>query len=239
MALLLAVCAPLAQAETASGAWRQTVFVYGMAVALDGDAQVGPLEVPVDVSLSDFFDSLKFGALAAYRIENGEWSFTGDVTYMNLGTTNRTQGGRATASLDTEQTTVMLTVGRRVMPHLEAQFSMAYFDVEADLRLTVLSLDTTVSRGADWWDPLVGLNFTYPISDKWGFTLRGDIGGFGIGSNLTWHGLTRFTYQQNDRLAWYVGYRAIAYDYEEGRGRDFLNYDLVQHGPGAGVAFSF
>jgi hypothetical protein len=51
--------------------------------------------------------------------------------------------------------------------------------------------------------------------------------------------LTRFTYQQNDRLAWYVGYRAIAYDYEEGRGRDFLNYDLVQHGPGAGVAFSF
>jgi hypothetical protein len=237
--VLLGVFAPLAQAQSNSGEWRQTVFLYGMGVAVDGDAQVGPLAVPVDVGLSDFFDSLKFGALAAYRIEDGEWSFTGDLTYMNLGQSNRTQQGRASASLDIEQLTFMATAGYRVRPHLEALLSLAYFDLSADLRVRLLQQVRTASRDADWVDPLLGLNYEIPVSGKWRFNLRGDIGGFGVGSDLTWHALTRFTYQQSDRFAWYVGYRAIAYDYEDGKGLNYQHYDLVQHGPGAGIAFSF
>lgn len=239
MTLLLCATAPLVQAQNESGDWRQTVFLYGMGVAVDGDAQVGPLQVPVDVSLSDFFDSLKFGALAAYRIEDGQWSFTGDLTYMNLGQSNRTQQGRASAGLDTEQLTFMATAGYRVMPHLEALLSLAYFDVSADLRVRLLEQVQTASRDVDWVDPLVGLNYEIPISGKWRYALRGDIGGFGFGSDFTWHALTKVTYQQSDRFSWYVGYRAIAYDYEEGKGLNYQNYDLVQHGPGAGVAFSF
>ena len=68
------------------------------------------------------------------------------------------------------------------------------------------------------------------MSSKWRFTLRGDIGGFGVGSDLTWHALTKFTYRQSDSFSWYLGYRAIAYDYEDGQGRNYQNYDLVQHG---------
>jgi len=73
---LVAIGAP-ALAESPAGDWRQTVFLCGMGAAIDGDAQIGPLQVPVDVGLSDFFDSLKFGAMAAYRVESEEWSFTG------------------------------------------------------------------------------------------------------------------------------------------------------------------
>jgi hypothetical protein len=228
-----------AQAQSSAGDWRHTVFLYGMGAAIDGDAQVGNLQVPVDVGMSDFFDSLKFGAMAAYRMDNGEWSFSGDATYMNLGQTERTQQNRASASLDTEQATFMATVGRRVMPDLEVLFSLAYFDVTADLRVRLLQQVRTASRDASWLDPLVGLSYDIPVSGKWRFALRGDIGGFGVGSDLTWHALTKFTYQQSDRFGWYLGYRAIAYDYEDGEGRNFQNYDLVQHGPGAGVAFSF
>ena len=239
MAMLLAAFAPLAQAQTGSGDWRQTVFLYGMGATIDGDAQVGPLQVPVDVGMSDFFDSLKFGAMAAYRIADDQWSFTTDLTYMNLGQSKRTQQGRASAGLDTEQWTFMATGGYRIAPHLEALLSLAYFDVSADLRLRVLQQVQTASRDVDWVDPLVGLNYDIPISGKWRYTLRGDIGGFGFGSDLTWHALTKFTYEQSDRFSWYVGYRAIAYDYEEGKGLNYQNYDLVQHGPGAGVAFHF
>lgn len=239
IALLLAAFAPLTQAQSDPGEWRQSVFLYGMGAAIDGDAQVGPLQVPVDVGISDFFDSLKFGAMAAYRIQNEEWSFTGDVTYMNLGSSESTQQGRASAGLDTEQWTAMATLGRRVAPNLEALLSLAYFDVSADLRLRLLQQVRTASRSANWVDPLVGLNYEIPISGKWRFTLRGDVGGFGFGSDLTWHALTKFTYQQSDRFTWYLGYRAIAYDYEEGQGSSYQHYDLVQHGPGAGIAFHF
>jgi hypothetical protein len=239
LAVLLGVFAPLAQAQSESGDWRQTVFLYGMGATIDGDAQIGPLEVPVDVGMSDFFDTLKFGAMAAYRIQNEEWSFAGDVTYMNLGSSQTTQRGRASLGLDTEQWTVMATVGRRVAPHLEALLSLAYFDVSADLRVRLLQQVRTASSDASWVDPLVGLNYEIPVSGKWRYTLRGDVGGFGFGSDLTWHALTKFTYQQSDRLTWYLGYRAIAYDYEEGQGLRYERYDLVQHGPGAGIAFHF
>ena len=48
-------------------------------------AQIGPVKVDVDASMSDVFDALEFGAMLAYRVENGTWSFMGDATYMGLG----------------------------------------------------------------------------------------------------------------------------------------------------------
>ena len=227
-------------AEAPASDWRQTVFLYGMVPMINGDAQVGPLEVPVDSSMDDFFDTLDFGAMAAYRIENDEWSFAADATFMNLSDSRQTAQGRASARLQTEQTTFMVTGGRRVEPHLEALFSLAYFDVSADLRVRVLQQVREVSREVDWIDPMIGLNYDRPLSGKWRITLRGDVGGFGLGSDFTWHALTKFTYQHSERWSWYFGYRAIAYDYEDdGEGFDYQRYDLLQHGPGAGIAFSF
>jgi hypothetical protein len=236
---LLGAISPLAAAQDSPQPteWRQTVMFYGMGASISGDAQVGPLQVPVDVGMSDFFDSLKFGAMVAYGVANDDWSIAGDVTYMNLGQSNSTQQNRASAGLDVEQITAMATVGRRILPHVEALVSLAYFDVSADLRLRLLQQVRTASRDADWLDGLVGLRYQVPVSGKWSFTLRGDIGGGG--SDLTWHALTRVTHQTSERFGWYVGYRAIAYDYEDGTGLNYQHYDLVQHGPGAGVAFSF
>jgi hypothetical protein len=239
IAMVLVAFAPLVHAQSESGDWRQSVFLYGMVPMIEGDAQVGNLQVDVDTNMSDFFDNLKFGAMAAYRIENDQWSFAGDLTYMNLGQSQSTQQGRASVGLDVDQVTFMATAGRRVTPHLEALLSLAYFDVSADLRVRLLQQVRTASRDASWVDPLVGLNYEIPVSSHWRFTLRGDIGGFGVGSDLTWHALTKFTYRQSDSFSWYLGYRALAYDYEDGRDRNYQNYDLVQHGPGAGIAFSF
>jgi hypothetical protein len=239
VAVALLTSSATALAESPTGDWRQTVFLYGMVPMIEGDAQVGNLQVDVDTNMSDFFDNLKFGAMAAYRIEDDQWSFSGDLTYMNLGQSQTTQQGRASAGLDVDQFTFMATAGYRVMPHLEALLSLAYFDVSADLRVRLLQQVRTASRDANWVDPLLGLNYEIPVSGKWRFTLRGEVGGFGFGSDLTWHALTKVTYQQSDRFSWYVGYRAIAYDYEEGEGLNYQNYDLMQHGPGAGIAFSF
>lgn len=239
VAALLVGLAQQAGAQEHAGDWRQTAFLYGMGAMIEGESQIGLLRVDVDVDLSDFLDVLKFGAMAAYRIENDVWSFSGDVTYMNLGRSRSTEQGRVDVRMDVEQVTAMATAGRRVTPHLEVLASLAYFDVSADLRARVLQQEVTASRDANWVDPLVGVSFDMPLGEKWRFNLRGDLGGFGVGSDLTWHALTRFTYQSSERLGWYLGYRVIAYDYERGDGRDYQHYDLRQHGPGAGIAFSF
>ena len=53
-AALASVVGSVATAD--DGDWRHTAFVYGMGAALGGDAYVGPLHVPVDMSISDVFD---------------------------------------------------------------------------------------------------------------------------------------------------------------------------------------
>ncbi len=238
-AVAFVTCAPVAHAQEDPGEWRQRVFLYGMGAAIDGDAQIGDISVPIDLSISDLFDALKFGAMAAYRVENDVWSFTGDVTYMNLGWSAQTEQGRASSAIDVEQLTMMGTVGRRFTPYVEGLVSLGYFDLSTDLRVRLLQQRREASRDASWVDPLVGLNVVVPFSGKWTYTLRGDVGGFGVGSDFTWHMITTFRRQNTETFAWYVGYRVIAFDYENGRGQNYQRYDLTQHGPGVGVAFSF
>ena len=238
LAASLTVVSP-AFAQDTSSEWRQTVYLYGMGVVIDGEAQVGPAVVDVDMSISDVLDALKFGAMAAYRIENDTWSFTGDVTYMNLGSRQTSEQERLGVRLNTDQLTVMGTVGRRISPNVEALFSLAYFDLSADLRARVLNQTIDVSRDADWVDPLVGLSYNSQLDDKWSLNLRGDVGGFGVGSDLTLHGWAKLVRRQSDTLSWFFGYRYIGYDYETGSGINLQRYDLSQHGPGVGVAWSF
>jgi hypothetical protein len=236
----LALCAPATQAqEASSGDWKQTVFVYGMGAAISGDAQIGNLALPVSVSISDLFDALKFGAMAAYRVENDEWSVTGDTTYMSLGWNARGQRGNVSGDLSIDQVTLMATVGRRLSPHVEGLLSLAYFNLSTDLAVRVLNQRQSASRDADWIDPLIGLAYAVPFAGKWTYSLRGDIGGYGVGSNFSWQLLTVVRRQNTDRFGWYLGYRALGFDFEDGTGRNYQHYDLTQQGPLAGVSFSF
>lgn len=237
--LALTLCAPTTQAQETSGDWKQTVFLYGMGAAIDGDAQIGPLELPVDMSISDLFDALRFGAMAAYRVENDVWSFEGDVTYMNLGVNQNGPREKVRGELGTEQLTVMASAGRRITPHLEGLLSLAYFNLSNDLEVRVLEQRLRASRDADWVDPLIGLAYAVPFAEKWTYSLRGDIGGFGVGSDLTWHLLTTVRRQNTDRFSWYVGYRVISFDYETGKDINYQRYNLTQQGPLAGIAISF
>lgn len=237
---LLALVAPASRAQDASGEWQQTVFLYGMGVAIDGNTQIGPLQLPVDVGMSDVFDALKFGAMAAYRVDNDTWSFEGDVTYMNLGWHESGPRAKVRGDLGIDQLTLMATVGRRLTPNFEALASVVYFDLSTDLEVRVLNQRVRASRDADWIDPMLGLAYSVPFgNNKWTYSFRYDFGGFGVGSELTWQLLTALRHHNENGFSWYLGYRALGFDYEDGEGRDYQRYNLREQGPLAGVSWSF
>jgi len=220
------------------------VVLYGMGAAIDGETQIGDLVVPLDMSMSDVLDALEFGAMAAYRADNGTWSFSVDATFMGLGGTAATEPGLIKGDVDMDQFTLMGTVGRRLTPHLEALFSLTYLDLSADLEATIRvpgedDVTRRASAGASWVDPLVGLQYNVPIGESWRFNLRGDIGGFGIGSDFTYQMLANFRWQASERFGVVFGYRVIGFDYEEGHDADYERYDLVQQGPLVGMTISF
>lgn len=237
--LLLAGAACGASAQDATDEWSHSVHLYGMAVAIDGDTELGPLSLPVSMSISDVFDALRMGGMVAYRADNGRWSFSTDLTYMDLGWRASKAGGRAGARLDVDQLTFMATGGKRLNDNTELLFSLAYFDVDAYLRLSVLQQSLSASRDANWVDPLIGVAYELPMGDKWKLKLRGDVGGFGINSDFTWHAWAIANRQVTDRFSWFMGYRAISYDYSEGSGAQFVRFDTTQHGPGAGISYTF
>ena len=236
LTVLVAALTGTARAEE----WQHTLFVYGMGAAIDGESQIGPLSVPVDVSISELFDNLKMGGMVAYRADNGIWSFTGDATYMNLGATEHFENSRK-GDVELKQTTLMLTAGRRITDRLEALFGVAYFNLDTELKLSgPLIGQRQASVGADWIDPSIGLLWVQPIGQRWSFSLRGDVGGFGMGSDLLIHALTTLRFKQSDRISWAIGYRVISFDYEENEDRplEYKKFDITEQGPALGVAIS-
>jgi hypothetical protein len=240
-------CCTAAPALAADGDWQHTVIIYAMGAAIDGEATIGDLTVPVDVSMSDVFSALEMGAMGAYRADNGTWSFTIDATFMGLGGTAESRREIIKGDIDLDQTTLMGTVGRRIAPNLEGLFSLSWFDLSTDLKLTtigppaVFETIRTASDEASWIDPMIGLQYNAPFADDWRLNLRGDIGGFGIGSDLSYQLLANVRWQANEAVGVVFGYRLIGFDYEDGHksDRDYQRYDLTEQGPLVGMTISF
>lgn len=111
-------------------------------------------------------------------------------------------------------------------------------------RLSSFSLELEPDAGEDisqtqtWADPLVGGRVTLDFGRRVGLELRGDIGGFGAGSELSslLSGVIGYRFAMGDvGAAVFAGYRALYQDYEDG---DF-EWDAWVHGPVLGVKFSF
>jgi hypothetical protein len=109
-----------------------------------------------------------------------------------------------------------------------------YARTELDLNAGILPGRQT-DEDKEWIDPLIGARLRIELQR--GFSLIGlaDIGGFHVGSDLTWEALGVLGYRFNSWLAAHAGYRYMKVDYEDG---DFL-YDVELSGPIIGATFKF
>ncbi|MBE0455543.1 MAG: hypothetical protein IBX58_18060 [Roseovarius sp.] len=98
-------------------------------------------------------------------------------------------------------------------------------------------------RGEESWiDPIFGASLTQSFLQHWNFKLRGDVGGFGINSNVTWSVTAGFGYDfplGKVNSSAFLGYRAIGTDYSSGGQSDRFTWDVIFHGPLIGLSFSF
>lgn len=97
------------------------------------------------------------------------------------------------------------------------------------------NLNQRISRCDDWWDPYIGLRARYNFNDKYYIIARGDIGGFGVGSDLMWQAEGAFGIQLSQRIFTEIGYRALSMDYEG----DGLTYDTITHGAQITLGITF
>ena len=104
-----------------------------------------------------------------------------------------------------------------------------------------VNLDTTTPvnpSGHDYWvDPFIGARAQVDLTKKLWFNLRGDVGGFGVGSDFSWNGLVGFGYRFTPAITGMLGYRAMYVDYK--KSTSAVRYEETFYGPIGGISYVF
>ena len=83
-------------------------------------------------------------------------------------------------------------------------------------------------------DPVLGAQGRWSLNERWRFNLRGDIGGFGVGSEFTYQGLLNFGYRFGPAWGLTFGYRLLGYEID-----DDDDIDLLMQGALVGFGYSW
>jgi hypothetical protein len=220
-----------AAAQAPSDEWEVTVAPYFMGAAMSGTTTVRGRAVDVDLSASDIFSNLQFGAMGFVVARKGNWGLGADAIWMALGTTVRNtnvdfnQGAFAFYGLRRLGSAADLTLGLRVNT-LQG-------------KLTFKTVGEDLSQDKTWVDPLAGLTLRSPRERRLHAQVYTEIGGFGAGSDFTWQIFPSLGVKLGDRVSLEGGYRWIDIDYSTGDGRERFAYDVLTQGPVVGFAFRF
>jgi opacity protein-like surface antigen len=109
-----------------------------------------------------------------------------------------------------------------------------YWYMHGDLDTSIPYSSSTTNQ---FLDPMIGARVTVDLTDTLSFRLKGDIGGFGVGSDFTWNALAGFGYQFTKGVTALLGYRYLYMDYKTGTSS--ARYHITMQGPIGGVMFIF
>jgi opacity protein-like surface antigen len=116
-----------------------------------------------------------------------------------------------------------------------ARYAKLTADAQIDGSFYALTGTVAASAEKSWVDPYVGVRVQHSLGARWTLVGYADVGGFGVGSDVTWQAAAGVNYEFSKAIAGKVGYRTMAVDYD----KDGFRYDMANSGlyVGAGVRF--
>lgn len=101
--------------------------------------------------------------------------------------------------------------------------------------MTVPLAGVSTAPTAEFVDPIIAVRGSAPLSDRWSVLGYADVGGFGVGSELTWQAAVTANYQATENLFLSFGYRHLHVDYRDGG----TVFDGAMSGPLIGATWQF
>ena len=178
------LAAPQATAQSNSEGWQFTIAPYLWAAGMDGSITVARFEEGIDASFSDITSNLDIAGMLHFDMQNEHWVVTSDLVYVDLGADADVT--RGTESATVKQTLFEVAGGYRVSPALTVLAGARWVGLETWLRYEGQHIEREVDEGKSWIDPFVGVHLKAPLAERWWLGVHGDIGGFGVGSDLAW-----------------------------------------------------
>lgn len=240
-----------APAARTSG-WTYVVTPYLWGTGLTGD--VAPFRhapaVSIDQSFSDILKDLNIGGFVNFWATNGRFGVYADIMYTDI------TGKGATGPVDIPNVGTIPDINVKIdnslfNSALFGSYRLANdpgfkFDVLAGIRayrvwtkmyvdVPAYGADYSVSSAFGWVDPAIGFATQYHFTDKIRVVGQADVGGFSVGSKISWQALAAFQYAVTKNSALSVGYKYQSVDYRD----DGHVFDTQMQGPLLGVSFRF
>jgi hypothetical protein len=174
-----------------------------------------------------------------FEATDDNWAITTDIQYMKLGQdvvpTNIISGGGITM----KQLAWEIAGLKRIIPWLEGGIGGRLVSLNMDMDLETIIDQRSGSASKTWFDPIILVRSQGTIKEKWLLQFRGDVGGFGVGSDFSWQIQAYAGYRFSKLFQTTIGYRYISINYDKGQGIQRFLYNIDTYGPVIRLGFNF
>lgn len=252
LAMMFAAGSMLAQDSTSKEAmtatndnWNFLLEPYIVFPNISGKTAIATFpEVEVDADPGDVFENLDMGAMLYFEATHGNWAFSSDLLYMSLKQDIKRGPVLQNGDVKAKQLAWELAALRTVLPMVEIGAGLRLNSMEVGLDLVHTTsggaaVNINTSATETWVDPILIVRVNSPSESRFTYQVRGDIGGFGVGSDFSWQIQAYAGYRFSKLFQLTGGYRIIGMDYDKGSGRDRFMYNMDTFGPVIRFGFNF
>ena len=236
-ALAAAIASPQAMASDGGWDWVIAPYLWGAGITTDLDTDTPPVSTGSDTSFTDLVDKLDGVFQLHVEGQGDQFGAFGDYTFLGLAAEEKRNLFDTESDLDIrllELAAVWSPGDQRFegldvfagLRRVEADFTVDFFPHNPAFPNTNFKADKSYN------DFMLGARYTWPLSDRWTMTLRGD-GSWGDTAG-TWNGSALFGYKAGPG-AWFFGYRMLTGDFKN----DDSDLEIRMSGFEAGYGFRF
>jgi hypothetical protein len=192
---------------------------------LQGNVGAKGYVVPVDVSFSQIFKQLNIGLMSVLDVRRKRVGLLTDLLFMSVSSDQSTtpvgggvfSGFKANAKTFFVDPELYVRLLDKKAYSVDAVGGARFWRLDNSLNLLPgTSAGVTVGQTQSWVDPVLGARFRLNLPRGFFANLKGDAGGFGVGSQQTWQIYTGVGKEFKEKYSVLLGYRYLAVDYRNG-----------------------
>jgi hypothetical protein len=232
-----------AAASISDNQWHADVVPYLWFPGMHGTVGAKGHDLSVHASAGDVLSHFRFGLAGVTEFRRNRFVIPIDLMWVRLAADKSLPFPEAGASsADVKIAEVLLTpeVGYRVIDQekikVDGLAGFRYWHLGQTLELSgTTQTNPSVSASLNWVDPIIGSRIQIPLSPKLSANIFGDVGGWGVGSQLEYQVGGLLGYQVKPKWILQAGYRYMDVDYQSGGN----TFDVAMPGVVFGVTYKF
>jgi hypothetical protein len=207
-----------ADTSAPAGDWHFSVSPYLWFPGVHGGVGVGGAEAGIHASAADLLSNFRFGLMGVVDPSYQKFVMPLDIVWVRLGDDRALTNLGTVGNFKASEFILTQKIGYRLidkkMIKIDGLGGFRYWHLGQSVSFTTNALNFSASQ--NWVDPLVGGRITGYLSPKVSVVVAGDVGGWGVGSQLDYQAVGLLGYRIKPAVALQIGYRYLAVNYRNG-----------------------